>query len=145
MAQHTPSLVTLDPRRRFAPEAGAPPPGRRNDFGTLGQLVGDPVHNRRGELLGRIDEVLVDVAAGRMAYALMRWGGFMGIGERLLVLPWSALAFDAEQERVTLDADRARLDGGPCLEPGDALPPPHGPWHLEVHRHYGATPYWLTE
>src|SRR5687767_3366358 len=59
-------------------------------------LKGDKVVNMRGEDLGEIEDIMLDVQSGRIAYAVMSFGGVMGIGEKLFAIPWSALVLDAD-------------------------------------------------
>lgn len=110
---------------------------------TANALLGDKVVNPRNEPLGTITEVVLDLALGRLAYAVVALGGFMGVGEQLFVIPWSALVRDGANRRFVLDADRARLAAAPRVEftresgSGNAAG-----WQRELHRHYGARPYW---
>src|SRR5690348_18019445 len=52
-------------------------------------LIGDPVVDREGNDIGRIEELMVDVATGRVAYAVLSFGGFLGFGDKLFAIPWS--------------------------------------------------------
>ena len=51
-------------------------------------LLGNDVYNGTGENLGTIKEFMIDMAAGRIAYAVLSFGGFLGLGDRLFVVPW---------------------------------------------------------
>lgn len=110
---------------------------------TANALLGDKVVNRRNEPLGTITELVLDTARGRLAYAVVALGGFMGVGEQSFVIPWSALVRDSANRRFVLDADRARLAAAPRIEftreSGGANA---AGWQRELHRHYGARPYW---
>src|SRR5262245_21126308 len=66
-------------------------------------LEGDKVINRQGEDLGEIDEIMIDVPRGRVAYAVMSAGGFLGVGSRLFAVPWSALTLDTDNKCFVLD------------------------------------------
>ena len=55
-------------------------------------LTGDAVVNREKEDLGKIEHLMIDVETGRVAYAVLSFGGFLGIGDKLFAIPWSALA-----------------------------------------------------
>ncbi len=105
-------------------------------------LLGEPIVNRHGHKLGVVDDLLIDPASGRIAYGVMAWGGFMGRGERQLVLPWRALTRDAAQHAFVLDADEQRLGSAPCLDDGRWPAERTHEWHLAVHRHYETLPYW---
>jgi sporulation protein YlmC with PRC-barrel domain len=86
----------------------------------LGALCGAAVHNREGESLGTITEVMIEPPSGRIAYAVLSWGGVLGVGEKLFAVPWSALAVDPEGQ-VLLDIAAARLEAAPGFDK-DAWP-----------------------
>ena len=54
-------------------------------------VIGDSVVNRAGESLGKIEELMLDLEKGRVAYAILSFGGFMGMGEKLFAVPFEAL------------------------------------------------------
>lgn len=118
----------------------APGPGRR--LMSTGTLCTDRVINRRGELLGTVRELLLDVERGCIAYVVMAYGGFMGLGERLFALPWSALELDADGACLILDADRSSFDTAPAFDKEHWPSAPDAQWHQDVHRHYRCLPYW---
>lgn len=108
----------------------------------LFHLLGEAVVDRDGHALGTIDDLLVDRTSGCIAYAVMVSGGVTGEEERQLVLPWSALHFDPEQRKYVLDTEERQLANAPCID-HDRWPARRPTeWHLSVHRHYGAMPYW---
>ncbi len=57
-------------------------------------LTGDRVRNAAGEDLGKVEEIMLDVPGGRIAYAVLSFGGMLGIGDKLFAVPWSALRLD---------------------------------------------------
>ena len=70
-------------------------------------LTGDRVHNQAGEDLGKIEEIMIDLPTGRVAYAVLSFGGFMGLGDKLFAVPWSALRIDEGEHEFILNAERA--------------------------------------
>lgn len=74
-----------------------------------GALAGASVLNRAQEELGTLAHVVLDVARGRIAYAVLSHGGVLGLGEKLIAIPWEALAFDAERDCFILDVARQQL------------------------------------
>src|ERR1051325_2479606 len=58
-------------------------------------LIGDDVVNGQGEDLGNIEAIMLDVTSGRIAYAVLSFGGFLGMGSKLFAIPWGALTLDA--------------------------------------------------
>jgi sporulation protein YlmC with PRC-barrel domain len=111
---------------------------------TLGakSLVGDPVVDRAGNDIGRIEELMIDVATGRVAYAVLSFGGFLGVGDKLFAIPWSQLVVDEGRKRFVMDVAKETLKSAPGFDKD------HWPdlGDLEyangIYRHYGATPYW---
>jgi sporulation protein YlmC with PRC-barrel domain len=105
-------------------------------------LAGDRVRNPAGEDLGGIEEIMLDIPSGRIAYAVLSFGGFLGIGNKLFAVPWSALQVDEGEHQFILKVDRATLESAPGFDK-DNWPDMADPAFGEaVHSHYGATPYW---
>jgi sporulation protein YlmC with PRC-barrel domain len=128
---------------RDAAPASVAPPAAGDELVTANALLGDKVVNPRNEPLGTITELVLDTALGRLAYAVVALGGFMGVGEQLFVIPWSALVRDGANRRFVLDADRARLAAAPHVEfTRESGSSNAAGWQRELHRHYGARPYW---
>jgi sporulation protein YlmC with PRC-barrel domain len=93
-----------------------------------------------GEVLGSISDLMLDIERGRVAYAVVATGGFMGVGERLFAVPWNALR--AVGQQFVLECKRAALDSAPAFDRDHW---PHAPaygWHELVHAHYHSRPYW---
>src|SRR5215212_4983254 len=77
---------------------------------------GEDVVNRQGETLGDIEEIMLDVRSGRIAYAVLSAGGFLGIGEKYFAIPWSALTLDTDRKCFILDVDKDRLLKAPGFD-----------------------------
>ena len=73
----------------------------------------DPVVSANGDELGKIETMMLDVRAGRIAYAVLSFGGFLGVGDKLFAIPWSAFTLDARKQRLVLDISRQRLESPP--------------------------------
>jgi sporulation protein YlmC with PRC-barrel domain len=105
-------------------------------------LPGDPVRNTAGEELGAIEEIMLDPESGRIAYAVLSFGGFLGIGEKLFAVPWSALTIDRDEHTYLLDIDQKVLDNAPGFE-ADNWPDRADPiFATEVHKSDGKTAHW---
>lgn len=92
-----------------APQA-APGPRLRAATSFYARTVVD----RRGRVLGSISDLILDLERGRVAYAVLAVGGFIGIGERLFAIPWEALRACGQQ--FVLDRREAMLESSPALE-----------------------------
>ncbi|MFO7189102.1 MAG: PRC-barrel domain-containing protein [Pseudomonadota bacterium] len=105
-------------------------------------LEGDEVRNRQGEKLGTLEEIMLDVGSGRIAYAVLATGGFLGIGDKLFAIPWPALTLDTDNECFILDVDRERLQNAPGFDKNHWPAMADERWASELHRYYGTDPYW---
>jgi len=77
------------------------------------KVEGTPVYNARGESLGTIHNFMVDKYTGQVAYAVMSFGGFLGLGESYHPLPWKALVYDTRLEGYVVDIDPGQLGEAP--------------------------------
>ncbi len=109
---------------------------------SAGTLAGDNVRNRAGESLGKIEEIMLDMESGRVAYAVLSFGGFLGIGDKLFAIPWSALEMNTAEQEFLLDVEKSTLENAPGFDK-DNWPDMADPtWGSSVHAHYGEQPYW---
>jgi hypothetical protein len=83
------------------------------------KVNGTSVYNRAGEKLGSVYDVMIDKMSGNAEYAIMSFGGFLGIGDSYHPLPWRALTYDPAQGGYVVDLDRSRLEGAPSYKAGD--------------------------
>ena len=105
-------------------------------------LIGDSVVNAAGEDLGEIKAIMLDVESGRIADAVLSFGGFLGMGNKLFAIPWSALTLDAGEKRFILDIAKERLDNAPGFDK-DHWPSMTDPsWARQLHQYYDVKPYW---
>ena len=79
-------------------------------------ITGDNVCNMQDEELGKIQDLMLDVAEGRIRYAVLASGGFLGMGDRLFAVPWKALKHDKANKRFMLDVDVERLKNAPGFD-----------------------------
>lgn len=76
-------------------------------------LIGMEVRNSQNEKLGEVKDLVMDMDSGRLSYAVLSVGGFLGIGEKLIALPPGALKVGDTTEYLTLDADKAKIQAAP--------------------------------
>jgi len=108
-------------------------------------LAGDTVRNAAGEDLGKVDEIMIDIPSGRVAYAVLSFGGVLGMGNKLFAVPWSALTVDEDEKCFILDVDKQTLESAPGFDKDNWPDMADNTWGSEVFRHYGASPYWEDE
>ncbi len=106
------------------------------------KVNGTSVYNRQGEHLGTIEDVMLDKVSGKVAYAVMGFGGFLGIGERYHPLPWSVLSYDTRMGGYVVDLDRDRLSGAPTFAANEDVDWNDRNWGQRVNDYYGTTPWW---
>ncbi len=105
-------------------------------------LSGDKVVNSYGEDLGKIEDFMLDLESGRIRYAVLSFGGFLGVGDKLFAIPPERLRVDTENRQVVLDMDRARLENAPGFDKNRWPDTTESDWQVEVYDFYDATPYW---
>jgi len=111
---------------------------------TLGAttLIHDKVVNLNGERVGKIEELMIDVTTGRVAYAVLSFGGFLGFGGKLFAVPWSALTVDESQKRFVINVQRESLEKMPGFD-RDHWPDLNDlEYATGVYRQWGVTPFW---
>jgi sporulation protein YlmC with PRC-barrel domain len=109
---------------------------------SAGTLIGDNVRNNNGEDLGRLEEIMIDLDEGRVAYAVLSFGGFLGIGDKLFAIPWEALAVDTQNEEIVLDVPKKVLENAPGFDKDNWPKTTDRAWLVEVYTYYGYDPYW---
>jgi sporulation protein YlmC with PRC-barrel domain len=103
-------------------------------------LLGDSVVNGANEDLGDIKEIMLDMNTGQVAYAVLAFGGFLGMGEKLFAVPWQALHLDTVNKRFVLDVDKERLKTAPGFDKHAWPDMADVNWASEVHSFYGTDP-----
>ena len=103
---------------------------------------GETVVNPQGENVGEIDEIMLDVRSGRIAYAVMSVGGLLGIGDKYFAIPWRAFTMDTDNHRFVLDVDKDRLSNAPGFDKDHWPSMADETWALHVHTYYSTRPYW---
>lgn len=105
-------------------------------------LEGETVMNLAGDTLGEIEEIMLDVKSGRIAYAVLAVGGFLGIGEKYFAVPWRALTLDPDRKCFVLDVDKDRLENAPAFDRDQWPAMADESWATTVHEYYRTQPYW---
>jgi sporulation protein YlmC with PRC-barrel domain len=105
-------------------------------------LTGDRVRNQAGQDLGKVEEIMLDVPGGKIAYAVLSFGGILGIGDKLFAVPWSALRLDNEKHEFILEASREALEKAPGFDKNNWPDMADAAFGERVHSYYGAPVYW---
>lgn len=79
-------------------------------------LTGDTVVDRKGEKIGKLEDLMIDVTEGTVGYAVLSFGGFMGIGDKLFAFPWKSLEIDEANKQIVVDVSKERLEDAPGFD-----------------------------
>lgn len=128
-------------KRRPGPEVGGPGP----ELMGASTLIGNDVYNHKGEELGDIKEIMLDTGNGKVGYAVLSFGGFLGMGEKLFAVPWNALTLDTKNKRFVLSVEKDRLKDAPGFHKDRWPDMADQSWVREIHAYYGTKRYDLHE
>lgn len=103
-------------------------------------LIGDSVVNAQEDNLGEIKEIMLDMRTGQVAYAVLAFGGFLGMGEKLFAVPWQALQLDTVNKRFMLSIEKDRLQNAPGFDPNAWPDMSDVGWSNQIHSFYGTDP-----
>jgi sporulation protein YlmC with PRC-barrel domain len=100
------------------------------------RVEGTNVYNATGDKLGTIDELMIDKISGQVRYAVMEFGGFLGMGTDRYPVPWNMLKYDTSQEGYVVPLDKTQLEGAPRYA-DDAVPDYDDNYRMGVDKYYG--------
>ena len=104
-------------------------------------LIGNDVSNHKDENLGDIKEIMLNMRSGRVSYAVLSFGGFLGMGEKLFAVPWNALTLDTKNKRFVLNVEKDHLRDAPGFDKDKWPDMADQAWAAEIHSYYGTKPY----
>ena len=105
------------------------------------RVEGTPVFNKAGETVGHIDDLSIERSSGKVVYAIMSFGGFLGIGEKFHPIPWLLLDYDTARGGYVVPLDKAELNGAPHYERDELVAlggPSHQNYGERIFEYYGA-------
>jgi len=115
---------------------------RRETSALIGsdKVEGTAVRRPNGEKLGEIERVMIEKRSGKVAYAVMSFGGFLGMGEEYYPIPWQKLTYNVELDAYELDISEDQIRGAPRNADEGYR------WTRDedarIYNYWGATPYW---
>lgn len=110
------------------------------------RVNGTDVYNAAGEKLGRIEDVAIDKVSGEVAYAILSFGGFLGLGSRYHPVPWRLLKYDVEKRGYVIPLDKEKLEDAPSIDEAELSGWNDGASRDAIYGYYapyGVGPYWL--
>jgi sporulation protein YlmC with PRC-barrel domain len=102
-------------------------------------VQGTEVYGADGAHIGEIDHLVIDKVSGRVAYAVMSFGGFLGMGESHYPVPWATLHYDTSLGGFRTNLTEQQLRDAPALKDNSWQ---DRDWETRTHRHYGTPGYW---
>jgi len=108
-------------------------------------LIGKPVVNPRGDALGEVQDLAIDTERGRVAYAVLSFGGFLGMGEKWFAIPTEALTLSNDAKNFVLAVEKDRLKSASGFDKDKWPIMGNNVWNVQLHEYYGLKPYWLSE
>jgi sporulation protein YlmC with PRC-barrel domain len=105
-------------------------------------LTGNKVVNPQNEDLGTIEDLMIDIDSGRIAYAVLSFGGFLGLGDKLFAIPWCALQVDPAEKRFVLNVSKDLLELAPGFDESNWPDMSDPAWGAEIYTYYGYKPHW---
>jgi len=107
------------------------------------KVEGTPVYRSNGEKVGHIENVMIDKRSGKVAYAVLSFGGFLGLGEDHYPLPWSLLTYNEMLGGYEVNISDAQLKGAPRFSKNSDWDWSNTQKDKDIYRYYGETPYWM--
>lgn len=105
------------------------------------KVEGTAVYGRDGERIGSIQRIILEKRGGRVAYAVLSFGGFWGIGDDYYPLPWEKLTYDEDLDGYRIDLIKGQIEAAPRYRDDSE------DWYHDngrsVHDYYGVPPYWI--
>jgi sporulation protein YlmC with PRC-barrel domain len=114
----------------------------RSSVISASDITGTKVRNLEGESIGRIEELVLDADQGTIRYAVLSFGGFLGIGDKLFAVPWKSLQYSDAEEMFILDANKERLKNAPGFDKEHWPNLSDTKYGTTVHDYYGVPPWW---
>jgi sporulation protein YlmC with PRC-barrel domain len=105
------------------------------------KVEGTAVRNSAGDKVGTIERVMIDKRSGKVAYAVMTFGGFLGMGQDYVTLPWHVLRYSEDLDAYELNVTADQLRGAPRFG-GTWDNDVSRDWERDIHSYYGVDPYW---
>jgi PRC-barrel domain len=118
-----------------------PPPIPDRECISSEDIHGTEVYSPDGQNIGEIDHLIIDKVSGRVAYAVMSFGGFLGLGHSHYPIPWGALTYDTSLGGFRTNISEQQLKDAPEFSDDSWN---DRDWEARTHRHYGARQYWET-
>ncbi|MBB3257327.1 sporulation protein YlmC with PRC-barrel domain [Paraburkholderia bannensis] len=142
MPTFTPNPMPTGNGARIVGKGASTAAGPGPDVMAASTLDSDKILSSDGEEIGKVKDIMLDVQSGRIAYVVMSSGGFLGIGDKLLAIPWNALTLDTSRKCFLLNVSAERVRSAPGFDKDQWPSMADATWGSTVHAYYGSEPYW---
>jgi hypothetical protein len=105
-------------------------------------IIGDPVKNTAHENLGKIEDLMIDLSSGRVAYAVLSFGGFLGVGNKLFAVPFRAMTVDTADKAFVLNVPKDRLKAAPGFDKDNWPDVSDMAYRSQIYGFYDVKPDW---
>jgi len=106
------------------------------------RVEGTPVRRSDGSKVGTIERLMIDKLSGNVAYAVLSFGGFLGMGQKHAPIPWTRLSYDQTLGAYRLDVTDDELVRAPAVAAGEDFDWGDRGREIEIHNYYRVPPYW---
>ena len=106
------------------------------------RVEGTPVRRAGGEKIGTIARLMIDKLSGNVAYAVLSFGGFLGMGQKHAPIPWARLSYDRTLGAYRLDLTDEELRQAPAVAADQEFDWGDRSREVEIHNYYRVPPYW---
>jgi sporulation protein YlmC with PRC-barrel domain len=106
------------------------------------KIIGEAVINREKESLGKVQDLVIDTELGSVAYVVLSFGGFLGMGNKLFAIPWQAFEFSSTESKLILSVNKEKLKNAPGFDPEKMPDFADRSWGESVHTYYGYRTAW---
>lgn len=114
------------------------------DLSRASKLIGADVIDTQGKKIGDVKDVVLDKSRGQVAYAVVSFGGTLGLGSKYFAIPWKSLQPNPDNNKLVLNVDREKLKNAPGFDKDHWPDMASAQWNADTYRYYNQRPYWET-
>jgi sporulation protein YlmC with PRC-barrel domain len=106
------------------------------------KVIGTDVKDASGASIGKVEDIVLDKMSNNIMFAVVGFGGFLGIGEKYHPLPWSTLDYDEREGGYCINLSKDQLKSGPSYSMEELMQGDSTQFRDRVYDYYGASRYW---
>lgn len=111
-----------------------------NNVVNCDEIVGVEVENPQGDNLGKIEAIMLDKASGKVAYVVLTFGGFLGMGTKLFAMPWHIFSYNPKREKFIISLSPDKLKHSPGFDKENWPDMTSTSWRQSIRDYYGDAP-----